>query len=473
MAMASLSTLNGFATTARLAAAAAAVFAVTASCSSVPKVDALIDQPQSGHPEMVGARGPLTARQSNAVLERLQRETKGSDVLQRHLALETALAGSPLAVGNKATLLQDGPATFAAMFQAIHDAKTYVDLEYFTVKDIESNGEHLGDLLTEKRNQGVAVYLIYDSVGSIDAPKEFFDRLKQAGINLVEFNPVNPLNATSGYSLNNRDHRKILVADGAVGIIGGVNLDTVYSSNPLSSGTRRAGSPDEDPWRDNDLEIAGPAVTELQKLFIATWVKQGGKPIEGQSAPHVEPQGKEIIRIIGSTPDQAIPEYYVTLLSAISNAERRVWITAAYFVPTHEELEELENAALRGVDVRLLLPSHSDSDLALRVGHSHYTDLLENGVAIYEPRNQILHSKLVVIDGVWSVIGSSNFDHRSVLFNNEVDAVVLGRDTPVQMEAMLKDDFAKADPIELSVWKERPFSERIQDMFARLWQTLL
>jgi cardiolipin synthase len=451
----------------------------TASCASVPKVHDLIDQPggdQPGaqHPSITGAHGPLTPEQSKAVLARLKSETGDSDVLQRHLALESALAGSPLVVGNKVTLLQDGPATFAAMFKAIRAAKNQINLEYFTIEDIEEDGEHLSDLLVEKRNAGVEVNLIYDSIGSDDTPTAFFDRLKQAGVNLVDFNPINPIDAKAEYSINDRDHRKILVADGAVAIVGGVNLSAVYSSNPLGSGSSGAAALQQDPWRDNDLEIEGPAVAELQKLFLATWAKQGGKQLDdAQFFPHVAPQAREVVRIIGSTPDHDVPEYYVTLLSAIRNAERRIWITAAYFVPTHAEMEDLLHAARRGVDVRLLLPSESDSMLALRVGHSHYAGLLKAGAKIYETRHEILHSKLVVIDSVWSVIGSSNFDHRSVLFNDEVDAVVLGGDTAAQMEAMLQDDFAKADPIELSAWENRPFSDRIEDMFARLWQTLL
>lgn len=456
--------------------AALGLLLVLGACSSIPDVDDLIDGSGSAaaQPVVVGARGPLMPRQSKAVLQRLERESKDSDVLQRHLALESALAGSPLVVGNKVTLLRDGPATFAAMFKAIRAARDHINLEYFTFEDVEDRGQHIGDLLVEKQKQGVQVSLIYDSIGSIGTPSALFDRLKRAGVNLVQFNPVNPIDAKAGYSLNDRDHRKILIVDGSVGIIGGVNLSTVYSSNPLSSMSSGTSEVKSDPWRDNDLEIDGPAVAELQKLFLATWAKQAGKPLQERNFfPHIDAQGNEVVRIIGSTPDAPVPEYYVTLLSAIRNAERRIWITAAYFVPTHQEMEDLIQAARRGVDVRLLLPSQSDSELALRVGHSHYSDLLEAGAKIYETPNEILHSKMVVIDGVWSVIGSSNFDHRSVLFNDEVDAVVLGRDTAGQMEAMLQDDFAKARPIDLETWEDRPITERVEDLFSRIWQVLL
>jgi cardiolipin synthase A/B len=180
-----------------------------------------------------------------------------------------------------------------------------------------------------------------------------------------------------------------------------------------------------------------------------------------------------VVRILGSTPDHPVPQYYVSLLSAIRNAERRVWITAAYFVPTAQEMDDLIAAAKRGVDVRLLLPSRSDNQLPLLAGRSHYEDLLEAGAKIYEYHAAILHSKAVVIDGVWSVLGSSNFDHRSVLFNNEVDAIVLGSETATQMEAMFEDELTRAMPIDGYSWRHRPLAERLRELFARAWEVLL
>lgn len=445
------------------------------ACSSVPDVEDLIDQPQTAgtQPDVRGANGPLTAKQSKAVLARLEREAPNTDVLQRHLALESALADSPLVIGNKVALLRDGPATFKAMFQSIRGAKDHINLEYFTFENVEEGGTQLGDLLVEKQKHGVQVNVIYDSFGSIDTPATFFDRLKDAGVKLLEFNPVNPIEARRGYSLNDRDHRKILIADGKTAVIGGVNLSKVYTSLPQSA-AERAGETPPDTWRDTDIQIDGPAVAELQKLFLSHWAEQDGNPLPQRNYfPHVAAQGAEVVRVIGSTPDHVVPEYYVAVLSAIRNAEIRVWVSAAYFVPTHQELEDLIQAARRGVDVKLFLPSHSDSDLALRVGRSHYSDLLEVGVQIYETKNSILHSKTAVIDGVWSVVGSSNFDHRSVLFNDEVDAVILGRATAAQMEAMFEDDISKADRIDLKAWKTRPLPERIREFFSRIGQDLL
>jgi cardiolipin synthase A/B len=436
------------------------------ACSSVPDVDRLVDRGGSGssRPRLVGAHGPLTAKQSKLVLARLELEAPNTDVLARHLALEDALAESPLAVGNQVTLLRDSAATLAATFRVIHEAKDHVNLEYYIVEDVEESGERLSDLLIEKQRQGVQVNLIYDGVGSISTPSDFFDRLMDAGVAVLEFHPVD-----RAYSLNDRDHRKILIADGRIALVGGVNLSTVYASAPLSSGDATG------PWQDTDMQIAGPAVVELQKLFIATWTQQDGAPfsVKNDFFPHIDGGGEDVVRILGSTPDNPVPQYYVSLLSAIRNAERRVWITAAYFVPTGQEIDDLTAAAKRGVDVRLLLPSRSDSELPLLAGRSHYEHLLRAGAKIYEYRAAILHSKAVVIDGVWSVLGSSNFDHRSVLFNNEVDAIVLGPETATQMEAMFEDELTRATPIDEHSWRHRPVAQRLRELFARAWEVLL
>jgi cardiolipin synthase len=187
----------------------------------------------------------------------------------------------------------------------------------------------------------------------------------------------------------------------------------------------------------------------------------------------IPPAGTEVLRVIGSTPERSIPRYYVTLLSAIRNAEKTIWISAAYFVPTEDEKNDLIAAARRGVDVRLLLPGDSDSPLALAVGHSHYSDLLQAGVKIYETQDIVLHSKTAVIDGVWSVLGSSNFDHRSVLFNDEIDAVVLGNATAQELQKMFERDIQKAHPVDVATWKERPVTQRLAELFSTLWQNLL
>jgi cardiolipin synthase len=447
-----------------------AVFCVAmAGCAAVPKVN---DTPPAQAPHIVGARGPLTAQQSRALLDRLASEPGDAGLLKRHSAIEEAVAETPLVAGNATRLLIDGRETFAAMFAAIRGAKQNIDLEYYILEDIESDGQRLSDLLLAKRRQRVAVNILYDSYGSKATPPAFFDKLRDAGVQIVEFNPLNPV------TFNFRDHRKILVVDGEKAIVGGINMSTSYQSGSGSApGSGGAGGKNAPYWRDTDLEIEGPVVAQLQALFFEHWEQQKGPTLERAGYfPAIAPVGREVARIVGSTPDKEVPRFYVTLLSAIRNAEKNVWLSAAYFVPTDQEEDDLVAAARRGIDVRLLLPSDSDSKMALAVGRSHYGSLLEAGVKIYEVQNEVLHSKTASVDGVWTAVGSSNFDPRSVVFNDEVDAIVLGGSTADAFEHMFLRDLGQAKPIKLEEWRRRPLGQRLMELFevtSFLWRNWL
>jgi cardiolipin synthase len=449
--------------------------ATLGGCASVPAVSPAVGKPVVAQtPEIVGSRGPLSLAEVKALVDKLTVGPGEDRLLRRHLAIEQAVAETPLVDGETTRLLRDGPTTFHAMFAAIASARRQIDLEYYILEDVESDGTHLADLLEAKRKEGVAVNIIYDSYGSGDTPKAFFDRLRAAGVNLVEFNPINPLKAKAGYSPNDRDHRKILVVDGRLAIVGGVNLSTEYQNNPIGKSGGLPGEPAPH-WRDTDLEISGPAVAQLQALFIEHWRTQKGPPVEDLDAGVTIPRttGGAVVRIIGSSPAHAVPRYYVTLISAIRSGEKTVTASAAYFVPTEDEVRALTDAARRGVDVRLLLPGRSDSALSLAVGRSHYGALLKAGVKIYETQGLVLHSKTVVIDGVWSAVGSSNFDHRSVIFNDEVDAVVIGADTARELDAMFVDDFRAAKAVDLATWNRRSLGDRLRETWGRVWQKLL
>jgi cardiolipin synthase A/B len=453
----------------RLAAAASCF--VLASCAHVPVIDEAALSTNPAAIQVYGARGPLSLRQSKAILDRLAAEAPDAGALQRHMAIEQALAETPLVAGNKVKILRDGAETFPAMFEAIRTAQRYVYLEYYIFEDVSSDGQDLADLLIERRRAGVRVAILYDGVGSIGTPNALFDRLRQAGIQVVQFNPLNPFAAGWRFSFNDRDHRKMLIADGERVILGGVNLSSTYQSGPSSPSQADTGKPHE-LWRDTDLSISGPVVKQFERLFRQHWLEHDG-PALGEEGPVAEADGKEVVRILGSAPKRLVSRYYVTLLSAIRNAETSVWITTAYFVPTHQEKEALIKAARRGVDVRLLLPSHSDSSAALQVQHSHYSDLLEAGVRIYERDADVLHSKTIVVDHVWSMVGSSNFDHRSVLFNDEVDAIVIGQETGSELSRLFESDLASAHPIDLAAWRRRPTGAKLREQFWRLWEKLL
>lgn len=451
-----------------------------AACT-VPDVEHEIAAPADAEaPVILGARGPLSPEESAAVLARLAETSAEASALQRHVAIEEAVAETPLVTGNRTRVLRDGPESFDAMFGAIRGAADHVNMEYYILEDVEHEGVRLGDLLGEKLRDGVAVSIIYDAFGSSGTPAAFFDGLRQAGAEIVAYNPIDPLaSAAAGeaeYDPNQRTHRKILIADGRTAIIGGVNLAEDYQSlgSALSSLPEAPPGGEGYRWRDTNLQLDGPVVAQLQALFLAHWEEQGGAALDQVALfPELAADGPEVVRIVGSAGDGEISRYYVTLLTAIRNAEDRVWLTIGYFAPPPQAIADLAAAAQAGIDVRLLLPGVSDFEGIIDAARTHYTELLEAGVRIWEMDEAILHAKTATVDGVWSAVGSSNIDYRSVLHNDEVDAVILGSDTAAQLEAMFEADTAAAREIDLETWRNRPLGQRLEEFFWRLWDGLL
>jgi cardiolipin synthase len=438
-------------------------------CSSLPVIVPDLERRAAPPVPLEGARGPLTAAQSRAILDGLSRRGEPTDIFERHLALEQAIVGSPLTTGNRVRLLEDGPATYRAMHEAILAARDHVNLETYILDDDEV-GQRFAQALIDKQREGVQVNLIRDSVGTIGTPAAFFQRMVDSGIRVLEFNPVNPADARKDWSLNQRDHRKLLIVDGRIAFLGGINISSVYSGGSFHSGSR-ARLQTGPPWRDTDLQLEGPVVAELQKLFLATWQSQKGAPLADRNYfPPPEVAGTQVVRAIGSSPDEPFSLIYATLLSAIGSAETSIHLTNAYFAPDPQLLAALEAAAARGVDVRLILPSRTDSELMFHAGRSYYTQLLRAGVKIHERRDVILHSKTVLVDGVWATVGSTNLDWRSFLHNHELNAVVLGAEFGSQLQAMFDRDLAGSDAIALDKWQRRSLDLRVKEAFARLWE---
>jgi cardiolipin synthase len=416
-------------------------------------------------------RGALSAEQSKAVIEQLNARTPNAGMLERHLAIEEAVSDSPLTTENKAVLLQDGPATYAAMFAAMESAKDYIFVEMYIVEGDEI-GQKFSDLWLKKQKAGVPVSLLYDGVGSVGTPKEFFERLRAGGVTVVEFNPVNPLKAKAGWDINERDHRKLLVVDGRVGFVGGINISGVYSGGS-SKLQHKKGIADSRPWRDTQVQVEGQAALELQKSYLESWGRASKQPPPGKLKTSVaRSSGKDVVRVLAGwadKPDEVNP-IYGTFLSAIQNAEKTVHISMAYFVPDPQTMDALKGAAKRGVDVQLILPGFTDFWAVFHAGRSKYDELLEAGVKIHERRERLLHAKTAVIDGVWSTVGSANLDWRSFLHNHELNLVVLGTGFGDQMEAAFRKDLAISTPITLEEWRQRAATDRVREVAARFWE---
>jgi cardiolipin synthase A/B len=395
---------------------------------------------------------------------------KTDDPLQRHYAFQASLPHSPLVFGNATRLLRDGTQALPAMVSGLHAARDHINLEYYTLEDVDFGGVRLSDLLVDKLRHGVKVNIIYDAFGSMNTPASLFDGLRKAGASVVQFNPLNPADALTGYSPNDRDHRKIMIVDGRIGIMGGVNMARYYE-NPPSAGVPADGDMDKAYWRDTAIEIRGPVVAKLQTLFFDTWKQQKGGPYGAANYfPPLAREGVQTIRIVGSAPGDDHPWYYISLERAVRAALHRIWLSSGYFVPPHQEREDLGKAAKHGVDLRVVVPSHSDVESAVYAARAAYGDLLERGAHIYELQNAVLHSKLATVDGVWTAIGSSNLDRRSVVFNNEVDAIVIGADTASQVDGLLRQDMADSREVNQQRWENRSAGERFDELKARLWE---
>lgn len=422
-------------------------------CDSLPRFVPHLNRVARPPVQLEGRQGHLSTMQSKAILDGLRRRSADTNIFDRHLALEEAIVGSPLTTGNRVALLQDGPATYRAMLDAMLSARDHINLETYILDDDEV-GQRFARVLLEKQKQGVQVNLIHDGAGTASTPSTYFKQLIDGEVNVLEFNPINPLLARKEWELNQRDHRKLLVVDGRTAFFGGINISGVYSGGSFSQSSR-AHKDGSLTWRDTDLQLHGPVVAEFQKLFIATWEKQKGAPLPTKNYfPPAENAGHEVVRAIGSSSDEPYSLIYATLLSAIDSAETSIHLTNAYFAPDPQLLSALIAAAARGVDVKLIHPSQIDSWLVFHAGRGYYAPLLLAGVGIYERRGVILHSKTALIDGVWATVGSTNLDWRSFLHNDELNAVVLGADLGKQIQTMFEKDLAASDKATSEQWEQ-------------------
>ena len=415
--------------------------------------------------QVTGQRGRLTRPEREQLLARLGREGSAS-LLTRQLAAMTAVDSPQLYAGNSARLLIDGPATFAAMFAAIEQARSSVLIQSYIVED-SSVARQLSELLLKKRAQGVPVLLLYDAVGSIKTTQAFFDGLHAAGVPTCATNPVNPLLRPGYWNITERDHRKIVSVDRQIGFTGGINISAAYASGSFGRGGQARANPDLG-WRDTQVRLQGPAVAALDDLLRRTWQDQGcNGALPGLPASLVAAAGPNVVRVIPASPGEPVNRIYTMLLTAIDAAQRSVHLTMAYFAPGAEMVDALCDAAERGVDVQMVLPAQSDFGPVLHAGRSYYSRLLGAGVKIHELQDATLHAKTAVIDGVLSTVGSSNMDWRSFTSNSEVNVVVFGEDFGDAMTRMFRTDVANAGPISPAAWRARPVWQQGKEWLAR------
>lgn len=368
---------------------------------------------------------------------------------------------APVTYNNDIRILNDGRETFEAIFTDIAAARKSIHLEYYIISD-DSLGRALADLLCQKASEGVEVRVIYDSVGCFSLPRRYIERLKRSGVEVEEFMPVVFPHFTS--KINYRNHRKIVVIDGAISFTGGLNVADRYVT-----GTSKLGD-----WRDTHLRIEGKASHTLQAIFITDWYFVHHVQLdEALYFAKTEPKDGVAVQIASSGPDSDWASIMQGYFSAITKASNHIYISTPYFLPNEALLTAIKVASLGGVNVRLMLPFRSDSKTVYWATRSYITELMEAGVKVYLYYGGFNHSKLLMIDSNLSSIGSANMDIRSFEDNFEVSALIYDRQKTIELENRFLADLEQATLIRPADWKARPARHRFYEALARLLSPLL
>ena len=341
-----------------------------------------------------------------------------------------AFASAPITARNSVDLLLNGEEIFPSLVDAIHAARTSITYAQYYFED-GPVARDLVDALAERCRAGVGASILLDAFGALSMPTEYIDQLKASGCHVVMFRPLSPLRWNRA---NHRNHRRILVVDGRVGFTGGSGVSRKWMGNGRV----------EDHWRDTDVRVRGPIVEYLQGAFAENWLEATGIVLGGESyfPRPVPPAGEAYAQVVRSSPAGGSFAMYTTFLLAISSARRAILITNPYFVPDGAMEDALMAAVRRGVRVAVLVPGAIDHNLVRQASRGKFGKMLKAGVEIYEYRAALLHSKTMLVDGVWSTIGSTNLDNRSFALNDELNLVIYDAATGRRLEKVFADDLA-------------------------------
>jgi len=373
---------------------------------------------------------------------------------------------SPLTSNNDVKILVNGESKFPDVLQAIEAAKDHIHIEYYIYDDDEI-GTEVAKALIRKAKQGVTVRFMYDDFGSRSIRKKLIKLLKEAGVKVFPFYRI--VFILLANRLNYRNHRKIIVIDGQVAFVGGINVADKYVNK---------GKKNKLFWRDTHIRIEGPGVRYLQYVFLCDWnfcSKEGVMPNEKFfPLPSSLPvKGNKIVQIAASGPDSDVPTILFSMLQGINLAEEEVLIATPYFIPGDSILDSMMAAALGGVKVKLLVPGTSDSALVNAAAKSHYKDLLKAGVEIYLYNKGFMHSKTMVVDRKVGIVGTANMDFRSFDLNFEVNAIVYDKDVSEQLAQIFFEDLKEAEQIDPETWYNRPVHVQFLEKTAGLLSPIL
>lgn len=365
-------------------------------------------------------------------------------------------SNAPFSVNNWVEILTNGEATYSSMIDAMMEAKSHIHFEFFIIRD-DDIGNQIKNVLMTKAKEGVKVRVIYDSVGCWRLGKRFINELKSAGCEVLPFFPV--VFPILSRELNYRNHRKIIVVDGRVGFLGGLNIGDEYLGKNKSLGF----------WRDTHIKVLGEAVYSLQDIFLNDWHFLTKQVLEEEEMfPKLGACGESTMQIAASGPDSDWKPILQAYFTMISTAEDRIWITTPYLVPEESIKMGLITAALSGVDVKIIIPSKPDHFFVYWASQDNIQELLEAGVKVYRYKKGFIHSKIVMVDGIGATVGTANLDIRSLEINFEVNAFVYDREVVKRLEQDFIQDMNDSDMVVLETFINRPKWQKILEAAGRL-----
>ena len=366
----------------------------------------------------------------------------------------SAYAGTTVVPGNRVDVLLNGDEIFPAKLRLIKAAKKSINYAQYVWEEGQPS-EDIANALADRCRAGLAVNVLLDAVGTFSMPGEYRQRMVDAGCRVENFRP---LGSFAVDKVNYRNHRRILVADGRVGITGGSGTSGKWGGNGRQ----------EDHWRDTDVWVEGPVVEQLQGAFAENWLEATGVALGGPDyfPSPLEARGQVEAQAVRSSPAGGSAAVYTMYLLAMASARQSIYITNPYFLPDEKMIETLITTARRGVAVKLLLPGPIDHNLVRQASRSELGRLLQAGIEIYEYHPAMLHAKTMVVDGRWATVGSTNLDRRSFALNDEINLVVYNQAVAQRLERVFKDDLTRSKPVTYDTWKDRGFVSRFLEMLS-------
>lgn len=373
------------------------------------------------------------------------------DRFEEALPSIAGLTGAPIQAGNRVEILQNGDQFFPALLKDIAEAKQSVHIETYVWWKGEICGQ-VADALAASARRGVEVRLTLDAVGSNKGDDELFEKMEKAGVHIARFHPFRIQDIGL---INNRTHRKLAIIDGRVGYVFGHGMAEEWTGH----------GQDEKHWRDTGVRVEGPVVNTIQSVFAENWMEQTSEVIVGEKYfPSLPAAGNVRAHMTASSPQGGVSRLELLFKLAITSAQKELLVQNPYFIPDGEIVGLLERAAQRGVKIHIMLPGAvTDSSVVRHAGHRRFEELLEHGIEICEYKKTLNHQKIMVVDGLWSFVGSTNFDDRSLDINDEASIGLIDPGVAGELRSAYEKDRADCPPISLEQWRKRSVWDRFAD----------